>query len=217
MIICPKCGRSNVAAQFIDAFCVDCYPFKVKLPDVIEIQLCKRCGRMRFKGDWQEYDSEAIEHFVQSKCRGDYDSVHYELERGILTFVIKRGDHVVEISKPYSVKTTISICPDCSRKSGGYFQAIIQLRGNPDKIKKYEKLFTAHLSQSTFISKTEQKKEGVDLYVGNSKTVVSIMNELGLRTEMSHKLAGELGGKRIYRTTFLVRFDEKKGDRQRMR
>jgi nonsense-mediated mRNA decay protein 3 len=208
LIICPKCGRTNAGVQFIDAFCPDCYPFKVKIPEEMEIRICKKCGNVQFRGEWQPYDQETVERIVATKCKGDHDWADYDMDKGEITFTIKKPGGDIEIKKPYVVKKIIDMCPNCSRQSGGYFEAIIQLRGDEKKIKRYMMMLMKLLQRTTFVSKVDEKKEGIDLYVGSSKAVVAVMNETGLRTKMSHTLAGERNGKRIYRTTFLVRFDD---------
>jgi nonsense-mediated mRNA decay protein 3 len=207
MIICPKCGRSNEAVKFIEAFCIDCYPYKFKLPEDLELQVCKRCERMLFKGEWMPYNSKKIEEYVVSKCKGDFSSAKYDIDNGVVIFTIKKGDAQIDIERFVELKKMVTICPRCSRISGGYYEAIIQLRGNDAKIAKYNRILTEMLKKSTFISKSEEKDEGTDIYVGSSKAVVGVITELGLRTKITRKLAGLKDGKRFHRVTFLLRFD----------
>jgi nonsense-mediated mRNA decay protein 3 len=205
-MICPKCGRSDRETKFIEAFCVDCYPYNFKLPD-IEIEECRRCGKVRFKGEWQVFNRKKFEDYVASKCRGDFSSVVYDSKTSTLTFTIKKGTTEVQINKHYGPKKITSICPECSRRAAGYFEAIIQLRGNSYMIKKYQNLLIEFLNRESFISKVDEKKEGIDLYVGSSKAVLGIINEMGLNALMTKKLMGMKEGKRYYRTTFLIRFE----------
>lgn len=205
-MICPKCGRSNKEAKFIDAFCIDCYPYNIRLPE-IEIEECKHCHRIRFRGEWQPFNRKKLESYVAGKCSGDFSSVEYDSRTSTLTFTIKKGDNELQIKKHFEPKKTITMCLDCSRKAAGYFEAIVQLRGNAYEVKKHQRLLSDLLTRETFLSKMEEKKEGIDLYAGSSKAVIKILNEMGLKTLMTKKLMGVREGKRYYRTTFLLRFE----------
>ncbi|MEM3422628.1 MAG: NMD3-related protein [Candidatus Bilamarchaeaceae archaeon] len=204
-MICPKCGKSNREIKFIEAFCVDCYPYNIRLPE-IEIEECKRCGKVKFRGEWQQFNRKKFEDYVVSKCRGDFSSAIYDSKSNTITFKIRKGNEEVSITRTFEPKIKTSICQECSRKAAGYFEAIIQLRGNPYDVKKYQGILTDLLKKETFLSKTDEKKEGVDLYVGDSKAVIRLFSEMGLKALMTKKLMGVRQGKRYYRTTFLLRF-----------
>jgi len=207
MLICPKCGKSSKEVQFLEAFCVNCYPFNLQLPKNIKIEMCKRCGRMRIKGEWVPYDRKKLEGHVASKARGEFDKVEYDSKSKEMIFTVKKGDETAEIRKPYGYEEVITICPDCSKISGGYFEAIIQLRGNEKKVAKYSKMLTRMLSNKTFITKSEERHGGTDIFVGSSKEVLGVVSELRLKTKITRKLMGLREGKRYYRTTFAIRFD----------
>jgi len=207
MLICPKCGKTSKEKKFIDAFCIDCYPYNLKIPEKIEIEICKRCRRMRIKGEWKEYSKKKIEKHIEGKCKGDFSSVEYNLESQTATFTIVKGDSEAQVEREIPFKEKTVICPDCSKIAGGYFESIIQLRGNERKVKKYAKILTRMLSRSTFISKVDEKKEGTDLYVGSTRSVLETIAELGVKRKITRKLAGTKHGKKFYRTTFLLRFE----------
>ncbi len=206
MMICPKCGRKNTEVKFIEAFCVDCYPYNIKLPEKIEIEICKRCGKMRLKGEWIPYDKNKIEEYTISKCRGDFTDAKYDIESGKITFVVKKGETEVFVERWLPFKKIITICPECSRIAGGYYEAIIQLRGDPRKIAKYSKTILRVLKTKTFITKTEEKHSGIDIFVGSTKAVLEVCGMLGLHAIITKKLMGRREGKRYYRTTFSIRF-----------
>ena len=204
-LVCPKCGRGDNEIRFIEAFCIECYPLNLKVPESIEIGKCKRCDRMHFKGDWTPYDERKIAEQVISKCRGDFSEATYDLERQVVLFTIRKDTDEIQVERSVPLEIKITICQQCSRISGGYYQGIIQLRGNQDKIQKYADMLTTKLEKKTFIAKTEEKDEGLDLYVGNSKAVVEVITQLGIRALITKKLVGREQGKRLYRTTFAIR------------
>ncbi len=207
MLICPKCGKSSKEVKFLESFCIECYPFNLKLPDSVKIDVCKRCGRMRVKGEWVRYDRKAIEEHVAGKAKGEFGEVRYDSRTHEMIFTVKKGDESAEIRKPFNYEEVVIICPDCSRISGGYFEAIIQLRGNEKKVAKYSKMLVKMLTRDTFITKSEERHGGVDLFVGRTKSVLAVMAELRLRTKITRKLMGTREGKRYYRTAFAIRFE----------
>lgn len=204
-LICPKCGRGEDEARFIDAFCVDCYPVNVSAPGRLELERCKRCGRMLFRGAWVPYDERKIGAWVVSKCKGDFSSAEYAFAKRLVLFAISRGGKElrVERSAPLDIKTVM--CPQCNRISGGYYEGIIQLRGSRPRVERHAKLLAGMLERKTFIAKTEEKEGGVDIYVGSSKAVLEAVTRLGVRALITKKLIGRDQGKRLYRTTFAIR------------
>jgi len=207
MLICPKCGRNEKEVKFMEAFCVDCYPFNLKLPGKVGIEVCKRCNRMRLRGEWVPYNSRKIEEHIASKARGDFESVRYDSEKMELVFTVRKGDAAVEIRKPFEFEKKITVCPDCSKIAGGYYESIIQLRGDEKKVAKYSKILTDMLKKKTFITKTEEKHGGIDICTGSTRAVLEAVAELGLKRKITRKLVGLKEGKRFHRVTFSIRFE----------
>lgn len=206
-LVCPRCGRGNDKVHFIDAFCVDCYPLNVSAPADVSIEKCKRCGMMHFRGEWGPYSPKKIASHVESKCRGDFARAEYNIDAQAVTFTIVKDDEKLTVRRTVPFNITETVCPKCCRISGGYYEAIIQLRGGSRaKQETYAAMLVRKLEKVTFITKTEEKDEGLDLYVGHSKPVVRLMADLGVRSTISKKLVGRDQGKRLYRTTFLIRF-----------
>jgi len=201
-LVCPKCGRKSEDIEFIEAFCTECYPANIKVPKKVEIEQCKACKKVRIKGEWVQYSKKAVAEHVAGKCRGDFDSAEYNAEEGNIIFTVK-GKKKVTLPANVEIKTTM--CAYCSRMSGGYYEGLIQLRGNPKRINKYADIFFKKLGRKTFIAKEEEKHGGLDIYVGSSKAVVELLQELKVHALMTKKLVGRKAGKRLYRTTFLLR------------
>ncbi|MEW6036247.1 MAG: NMD3-related protein [Candidatus Micrarchaeota archaeon] len=202
-LICPKCGRSSDKVAFVEAFCVDCYPVRIECPPKVEVEQCGRCGRARIRGEWTDIGRKRMAEFILSKCRGDIESAEYDEESGEASFTMRQTGAVARRTIPLDIKKTI--CRDCSRISGGYFEGIIQLRGDPLKVRGHADMLVKRLSKKTFIAKEEEKDEGLDIYVGSSKAALEVITSLGVKTLITKKLIGRDEGKRLYRTTFLLR------------
>lgn len=202
-LICPLCGAREEEKRFIESFCIDCYPANIRLPGRMEVEVCKHCGRMRLGGKWVPLDEGKISKHVISKCRGDFSEAHYDLHEQKARFTVdKSGAH---IERRISVELKTTVCPECSRISGGYFEAIVQIRGDPYRVEKKAQKLMEMLKERTFITKTEEKHGGIDIYAGKSKPVLALFNDMGTKTVISSKLVGVSQGKRLYRTTFLIR------------
>ncbi|MEW5996973.1 MAG: NMD3-related protein [Candidatus Micrarchaeota archaeon] len=203
-IICPKCGATSDKVQFIGPFCIKCSPIRIECPKEFSIDVCAKCGRMRLARDWVPITDTLLNRLFSRKCRGDFKKVEFD-PSGTATFFIEKEGNIFPLQRHFKFIQNKIMCPDCSRKGSGYFEAIIQLRGSPERIAKYEKLLTSGLSKTTFIAKTEDLKEGKDIYAGSTKSVLELFHGLGLRTLITRKLSGQKQGKRLYRTTFLLR------------
>lgn len=203
--ICPKCGKKSSEADFIDAFCVDCYPANIKCPTKLRATQCRTCEKLRIGTDWVAYSPKKLSEFVIGKCRGEFTSGEYDLESGIATFTIEKQGSAAKVTRRIILVIEPTLCRNCSRVSGGYFQGIIQLRGPKNKVEKYAQMIYKKLEKKTFFAKEEEKHGGLDIYVGNSKAVVALISELKVDATITTKLAGVEQGKRFYRTTFLIR------------
>ena len=161
---------------------------------------------MKLRGEWTHFSEKKISDWVESKLKGEFDSVELAPDWKGAKFTVEKDGEKVQIEKELNFSLNPDICPECNKKSGGYFEAIIQLRGPDARISKYAKLFTEMLErEGTFISKMVELKEGLDLYAGSTKSTLAIIKRLGLTYGISTSLAGQKQGKRLYRTSFSIR------------
>ena len=206
-LICPRCGSKEEDKQFIESFCVDCYRFDIRIPEKGDIQFkfCPRCERIYIQGAWQQFNSRKVRDYIKRKCKGEFEDMDYDLDKQIAIFKINVKGKEYQIRKKLSYEMEKNLCDDCNRSSGGYFEGILQIRGtNHDKCSKYADSMNKILGKKTFVSKIDEKKEGIDLYVGSSKAVMNLLKEGGLKPLITRKLFGRKEGKRIYRTTFRI-------------
>lgn len=169
MYICPKCGAPEGSRKFIGPFCIDCATFRIEVPDKLEVHRCKRCPKTLLRGKWVAVSDEKLSDYVISKFKGDFSSVAFDPGTGEAVFLIERDGERIEVKKLINFVILNDICPDCNRQAGGYFEAIIQLRGNEQRVTRYLHVFKERLeSEGTFISKFVELKEGLDLYVGST-------------------------------------------------
>ena len=205
--LCPRCGSLSSQKKFVGDFFLDCFSSRIKLecPRKITVPLCASCGKIRAK-DWVEMSERNLEEFILSKCKGDYANARFSLEpTSKIIFTFEGGGSSIELARDVELEFQKTNCQACSRRSSGYFEAIVQVRGEKEKIEKLAQRIAIKLEKSTTISKTEEKKEGIDYYVVSKKTAGAVLSSLRLTFTVSNKLFGVKDGQRIYRTTFCVR------------
>ena len=206
--ICPRCGASSAEKKFHGSFCVNCSVerIEIQVPSKIVFERCKSCGKIWLR-DWVEEDRGELEKFIISKCKGDFERARLERideEHAELVFVVHQGDFF-EVRRSLLVEFKPVTCKECSRQHGGYYEAILQVRGKPEKVQGALKKLNRLLKRDTFIVREEELKEGVDLYVGSRQALSHALAHYNYKPTVSNKLAGLKEGKKLYRTTFCVR------------
>jgi len=220
-MVCPICrGKSEVGV-----FCGDCYlkqNLKVEVPSVIEVQWCKRCSSFLLGGRWVRGINEE-----EAMLRVAEDSIKTNMKRLERSGVIRLEVEKNEIEYRLTVVITIGneekrkhgiirlrniVCPHCSRAAGGYFEAILQLRGNVDEkeLEKIASMIEGHKDRYSFIGDIKRMHGGYDLYIGSKKSAEKIVKEFRgkAETKKSRQLVGydERAGKPQYRFAYLLRF-----------
>jgi nonsense-mediated mRNA decay protein 3 len=237
-ITCPKCGRE--CDKFFDSVCKDCFfeTFKLfELPLVLHVRVCSGCGAYFHKSKWEDIGKleeavlKAVENalFIHSEAR---DVEIYLEPREVTPFIyvvsaevdaVVRGEHIHSEAET-EVRIQRTACDICSRESGGYFEAIIQIRAAGRFPTEEERKRCSAIAREAmenmrkkgdrlaFISSVLEQKEGVDLYMGSmnaSRQVCRlIISELGGNFSESPTLVGMKDGKNLYRITFAVRLPE---------
>ncbi|MFH2106226.1 MAG: NMD3-related protein [Candidatus Micrarchaeota archaeon] len=213
MIICPKCGARSDQKEFINAFCIDCFEFKVKYTKNFEFDICIDCGRIKLQGQWRKQNPQEFSEYIKSKCKGDFSEVKFIENKLTFTIDTVAGQRILE--KDVDIKYNKKLCSDCGRVHGGYFEAIIQLRGDKGLVERYAKKIVDMIQKYSFVSNVENIKEGVDVYSGNTRESFKILSIMKLKYHSTKKLFGIKDGHRIYRTTFAVRLEKDMGRRKK--
>lgn len=197
---CPTCGKSDAEVSFHGEMCMECAKLRIgELPNV-QVTICSKCGEVLDKGRKKKETTIQEEATRLLKLKGtdpayaeDMMSVEYDTPSGR----IKR-DLLVLIRKEQ--------CVACARSNSQYFEAIIQVRGGDRlKIERMADILVKRVESRSFIPKIDELKEGIDIYCGSRNEAIAALNAQKLGFVRTEKLAGEKNGKRLYRTTLLVR------------
>jgi len=222
---CCICGK--ITDELIDNRCYSCYLKEnpPEIPERIELRVCKTCYRIYHKGKW-EYISNFLPDIL---AYGAIEALHkkgfevenfdilefYENEGKILSKIKIRG-MVGEVSfekeEEIVVKARFEQCIDCSRRAGGYYEAILQIRGSYDEDKIYS--IVEENLQNSFVSKIKKLREGIDFYISSQKVAKRIArilkNKYNAEVIVSPTLVGKKDGKDLYRFSISVRLGEGK-------
>lgn len=226
---CPKCGK--ITEDLFGSLCKECFLETVELlryQKRMRFSVCPDCGKARFNKLWSDYNSreDLIKTVVLryakplqgAKISFSYPpfSIRGKTEVSVdIAASLSFGRKKIEKTAPMLLVILPEICPSCSRRRGGYYEAIVQFRGDAQKSEAAKKYFEAHISDYlaqeplSFITKKEALKEGADFYVGSRKAAIWLASEIrkiyNIEITITHKIAGMRKGKEIKRTTILLR------------
>ncbi len=245
-MFCYKCGKE---APLTDGLCSACYASEhslISLKRRYDIVACKTCDSFQM-GEWMPFTnvedimeriiqkaagkdklvfvedfSNPVHEFIQCMYAMTYCDEYWIIEARFFGFddpfseVSIRENHVFELHFKFTV------CPSCSKKYGGYYEAILQIRRDGRYLTQEEKDF--YLSEVTrlsdvelktfnmaFITQVLPKKEGIDFQMGSIKVTKKIawalQSSYGGTVTESYRLAGfdRQAGKERYRATIAIR------------
>lgn len=189
-----------------------------------DLDVCPKCNYVKIGREWLNVSlEEGIERSVCEKLRvvPDFSINEIKIEKKVVILSGILNDDLIEISIPLNFKIHRISCPRCSMESGGYYEAVVQLRASKrvlreEEISKAEEIVQKTIFESkgekNFLSKFEKTKNGIDFYVGSKKLGEKISKriaeELGGKITESKKLHTRIDGRDAYRFTFLVRLPE---------
>lgn len=225
MKVCPKCGRTEKEVPFIGFFCRDCYLEEhpvVRIPERLELSYCVMCERI-YTGRWTEFSLEAVRDWLTKRFRVDMDNAHISFsfpevdeDRIAFNYIVRGKIEGVDVEVPGSgeIRLKKTLCPRCARESGGYYEAIIQVRGSNiyEHAEEIANMVVHGKGEYNFVAKVIERREGVDLYVGSRKIADKVAKRIekkyGIKAVRSYTLVTEKNGKRLYRLTVALHFKD---------
>jgi 60S ribosomal export protein NMD3 len=240
-MFCVECGKEG---ETYDGLCAECHLSRrrfVSLPEVLDVQICGECFAVRLRKNW--IDALSIEKAVQMGLEDSLEkdkSVTETQVKAVLTqrdlrnylanvtVHFKAGTFSASKNFVVNVRLKKDTCQRCGKKSGHYYEAIIQLRApssdsGVDRIEQARSIVLSRIeklggqSRNIFISKEEKVQGGYDFYVSSSTTAKAIARDLtkafGASAKTSNSMAGRKDGQDLTRMTYLVRIpDYEAGD-----
>jgi nonsense-mediated mRNA decay protein 3 len=198
-MICIICGKK----ASIEAFCEKCFSERNELFDLKTLRLyyCESCNEYFYKG--KEMDPQnAIEAAIKKIGYIDKKSMTYRRVGNKLEVTVMCSGHVRNIKKMETKKTEFLIskrkCEACSRISGGYYEAVIQIRNE------HAKKFMEKIKSNGFIEKV---REGYNIKFMHKKDAEKEARNLKKKfnVKKTFKLVSEKKGKKLYRNYYSVK------------
>ena len=241
MMFCVECGKDGPI--FKEGVCVNCY-IKTHLlskgPKIIDLPICNHCGSYKYKNTWSsdlfgdvlkkvvknifQISNELKKTDINTECKESKDGMVCKVYiSGFLDDVETTEQHnlIVRLKK--------TACDVCSKRFGGYHEAIVQIRSNKKKLSKDElrniRLIVENLvldlqskgNRGLFITDIGEEHGGLDFYIserGPGLVIAKkIQDQYGGIIKQSSKNIGMKDSKQLYRMTYLVRLPSyEKGD-----
>ncbi len=229
---CPKCGATN--KPFYRGFCIDCYikdhP-KLLQADDITLKRCQKCLRVLSRGEWVSGSPESVGKIVASKVKTQLKEPKVSvrlLESGTKGDIYevaatgRLGSEPVALTREVKVSYQKGICDVCSRKSGNYYEVLVQLRpaGEEADLGRMKSVLVFLRNESRSLTKKDRNaevfrysfvKDGIDVFFGSLRVAKIALQHMQAtyhpKVKESYTLTGvdHASGKRRYRVTFSVR------------
>ena len=213
MKFCFLCGKKT--ENLINGYCEECYKKKfqlIEVPEEITVAVCKKCNKIKEKNVWKDIEIEKI---LRDKIKILGKNVRIKIEENdnlkiYAKGLLKGSKGLKEEIHEVKVKIKKENCPDCSKKSGKYYESVIQVRGclTNDDINSIDDIV---LARGGFY-RVEEVKGGYDFFISSKSLAKKITEFLRkkykTKVKKSFKLVTKQEGKDIYRDTALVRVSD---------
>jgi nonsense-mediated mRNA decay protein 3 len=232
--ICPRCGAASATGELCGRCRVQQDPWFSCDKRVI-CTFCPTCGSRKECGVWTDSTAEKEEIARELVRRAVHIApgvvspilgirIHDQSVNRSLAEVTFEGTlfgERVNAEARVEILWQKEQCDRCNRISGSYYEGIVQVRATGRKPRPHEIRSAAQIAQEieencysagerlSFISDTDETKDGLDITVGSQRIglaiATAIVERLGGRFSTHPKLVGERAGKRLYRVTYSVR------------
>lgn len=206
---------------------------------------CKRCGAVKVPGGWrriterfsgpEELAAIQMEIILQDEIKILGKNVTLSLEEtkkldrvsNILVSASGQSHEDLQFHEeeyPIEIRFNYGTCETCGRMSGGYYEAILQIRADNRQLSDEEKEFlTQKVREMTiaryksddkaFVTTIHDDKYGLDFYIGSEHLCRYIADELETQyiaeRKENYSLVGEdKAGNRKYRITILIKLPQ---------
>jgi nonsense-mediated mRNA decay protein 3 len=211
-IYCPTCNRSSDDCHFVGEFCEFCTGDKLrkKIPKSLTVYQCRFCKRVKVGNTWLEAGNEkrVVGKAVMHDIGNGFEVGILEFGRnGIAKCLMtkKIDDAEVSFEAEIGIKRLHETCQRCYRISAGYYQGIVQLRGDREKMNRMMAKISRYLERrGGYITKVEDVTNGIDIYVSDKEAANNFFIDHDLKPLRSYRLWGMKKGKKVNRNTYAL-------------
>ena len=232
-MFCVECGSEE---KLYGHICKKCLLSKDLIipPKYTAVQVCIGCGRVLDGASWKFMPHEDVAADLLAKETRTHDQVE-TIRWSVPNFPPDKGEHRVkctatakvsgeELVQEFEVGIRIRFnnCPSCSRQSGDYYEAIIQLRVDGllardaaiELAEEHNYVLDlvdeqAKADEKAFLTKKTPVKGGIDYYIGSITLGRAIASKLRVRygatVNEAPSIVGQKDGNDMYRNSILVK------------
>ena len=208
--ICVKCGME---AKIVN-LCNDCFLSSRQLFSIenFEINVCRDCGFCKDGCIEKGKEEEGLKKIIRERIK---TSNSIQKTKIILKHFGNKCSAVITCygyinpckqikkeTREATIKITARKCDTCSKLSGGYYEAVVQVRGD-DKEEILKKIKTFVSKDKPVITSIEKTKYGYDLKFIRKSAAARVAKQFGV-AKKSYKFVATKKGKKIYRNYYLV-------------
>lgn len=234
---CVECGKE--VDHTVHGLCMECFlrdRSLVSLPDHVDLQRCTICGQYYRHGIWKSMTAddavtsaakEALTCVEEGKVVRADAALNYLDDRNVavtLTCTVDIDGYRTDGIAATVVRIKNTVCRICSRRTGNYYESILQIRSSgkelPEDLKdevlaRVERYVDEAMKTdaNAFITKMELVPGGVDVYLSLIALGRGAVKDIGdnycAEVNESAKLVGQTrDGLDMYRVTYLARLPE---------
>ncbi len=211
---CYICGKPVKADGLCELHFAKKNPL-MKFPSKLYVEVCGKCGSAKSGNRWVAFD---LEKFLRgsAEINGRVDEIKWENKNGSLEIIAKgvKPGSEEQTLESYFITLTMNkcTCDVCGMISGGYYQAILQIRGK--KVSEALSLVEAEIAKLSekdrmAFARIKKVTGGVDLKIGSravtKKLAALLKKKYKAKVTTSYQQITQIEGKEINRSTYSVR------------
>ena len=229
-MFCVECGAEGPTYE---GLCAKDFAKKhavVRAPEVIDVERCASCGSFRFRSGWSKLDRDlATTRLLRERIpaerpfeRVTFTFVAREEDANNFSLTVKAVGRFQDFESVQGFRTRLrikpSLCDNCQKQKGRYYEGILQVRGEgreltPAEVRTVRTFVAARVDRSAedgaFVSRMEEVHGGLDFYVSTNALGKNLARDIadafGGSVSASPKLFGQKEGREVFRVTSLVR------------
>lgn len=212
-IHCPTCNRSSDEIRFVGNFCEACVVERLKrnMPDRAIISTCRFCGRVAVGNEYAAISNKSLSKVINTYLRIRNCNIKVRSFDGKMAHceaIFAVDNDFARFPLELHIKDEHKTCQTCYRKSSGYFEAVIQLRGDPERVERMVVKIAKYVEKKgAFVGKVDKQVHGSDVYVSDKTIANEFFSMTKLKPKRSYVLYGLVRGREVYRNVYSLYLD----------
>jgi len=208
MKFCFVCGKKT--DKLLEGYCEDCYNKKfnlIKIPEDLQILQCSKCKKLKDGILWTDKD---VEDLIKKKIKllGECTKIEVKGNKICVWGTLEKSKRPKEESHEINLKIVKVVCPNCSKRLGGYYETTLQIRGNATNA--ILNFLDEEINKKSYY-RLEQIKGGFNLYVGDKdvakKAAEFLSKKYKFKIRKTYRLFTKKDGRDVYKSIITIDCD----------